>query len=166
MSTNSNNNNNKVSGKSVASETPSHAQLKPTTAAAAAERVVQVQQQPRRHERPLTESRVPEVRPRSRGSNVDSGGGGGLSGYLPTFLRPSSQKLQKSPAKGLSTSECEYQLLSAESEGLLSAFDVYRDNTDEGGGDIEDLDLAEGGGDTVINMKFINSSTVSDFLQF
>lgn len=161
MSTNSNNN--KVPGKSVASETSSHAQLKPPTAAAAAERVVQVQQQPRRHEQPLTESRVPEVRPRSRGSNVESGGGGGLSGYLPTFLRPSSQKLQKSPAKGLSKSECEYQLLSAESEGLLSAFDVY---TDEGGGDIEDLDLAGGGGDTVINMKFINSSTVSDFLQF
>lgn len=103
----------------------------------------------------------------SRGRNVVGSGGISTGGkaYLPTLLTSLfGHRAQKAASsKGAAApSDCDYQLV-AESEGLLSAFDEYRDcsgGEEEEDADLEDLNLQRG--DTVIDMKLLSSSTVSE----
>lgn len=111
---------------------------------------------------PLTKS--PVSRSRTRVASVGSAGG---IAYLPTFLtafigannNDDHQRRSQATSKGPKSGGGDYQLL-AESEGLLSAFDEYRDNESGAEEDEGVLDLPE---DTVINMRILNSSTVSIF---
>lgn len=103
----------------------------------------------------------------SRGRNVVGSGGISTGGkaYLPTLLTSLfGHRAQKAaPSKGAAQSDCDYQLV-AESEGLLSAFDEYRDcsgGEEEEDADLEDLKLQRVA-DTVIDMKLLSSSTVSE----
>lgn len=110
---------------------------------------------------PLTRSPVSRVR-------GVVGSGGGSKTYLPTFLTSliggNGDRRSQVPTKATKRvkSDCNYQLL-PESEGLLSAFDEdYSEREEEEEGE-EDLDLPGG---TVINMRILNSSTVSKEIRF
>lgn len=96
----------------------------------------------------------------SAARSVDSSFGGGVKAYLPTFITSLFGNRSPQPTAKSLRSDCNYQLL-AESEGLLSAFDEYKDYSGEEEEEEEKEDITLPGADTVINMQILTSKTVS-----